>query len=95
MSSGDSRVQGKWHFGSGSARSRAPKIGSFSVANEDHVGQRIDQGRNWFCRRCGRLVDETLGVVAADAVESVLTGGVDGIDLAVVRLVGVIRPIPT
>ena len=40
------------------------------------------------CRAIGRLVDEALGVFAAGAVESVLTGSVDGIDLAVVHLIG-------
>jgi len=47
----------------------------------------IDPCGGWFCWQCWWLVDEALWVVSAGAIESFLSGSVNGISLAVMDLV--------
>jgi hypothetical protein len=55
---------------------------------------RVDPCGGWFVGWCWRFVDEALRIFAERLIERDLPRGVDGVDLAVVHLVRVMRPIP-
>jgi len=55
---------------------------------------RIDPDRGWFGGRFRCLSDQPLGVQAESVVECALAGGLDGVGLAVMDLIGAIRPRP-
>ncbi len=48
----------------------------------------------WFVGWCWGFVDEALRIFAERLIERDLPGGVDGVDLTVVHLIRVMRPIP-